>query len=400
MISQVIDFDEAQAIVLEFVLNYTDGITKVSEASGLGAISTSFSRLLQLAQKENLLLEAYVNPDSADGDLLDRIASTRGISQRFSALGSSTYVRVVGAVGTTYTQGVHTFSGASGVTYDLAQTITIGSKGYAYAQIRSQSVGSQTNVTALDIQKVTPTPAGHQYVVNEYTALGGRDNESDKDFRQRIKESVNIIAKNTISGIERVFQSINNNVLRVFFNGYNGLGQVVLGIVTQNGSGLLPSEITNILTNSAKYFSLSELKPNGAQGFGVKLQNIEYFPLDVSFRCRLSNDANVNTIRQTIQIAFAKQYDWRYWEMGGRVEWDDLLQIVKSTAGVDYVFDDTFYPQNDIVIPVGKIPRFRGFIMLDSEGGILSSDFGNNLNPVFYPFNPDFSFQNTVLSIP
>lgn len=399
MISSVLSFEDAQTIIYEHILNYTNSITKVNETSGIGAIGASFARLIQIAQKENSLLEAFITPDSADGDLLDEMAKTRGVSDRFGALGSSTYVRVVGEIGTTYTQSIHTFRGASGVVFDLTDTIEIGDKGYEYAQVRSNSVGSQTNVAPLDIQKVTPVPAGHQYITNEYSALGGRDNESDNDFRQRIKESINIIAKNTISGIERIFQSINNNVLKVFFNGFDGIGRVILGVVTQNGAFLLPSEITNLLSNSSKYFSLCELRPNGAQGFGISIKNIEYFPIDVSFRCKIKNDADVNTIRQAIQIAFSRLYDWRYWEMGSRVEWDDLLDIVKSTYGVEYVFDETFYPQNDIVVPIGKIPRFRGFIMLDASGSILSSDFGNNLNPVFYPTNPDFSYQNTVLNI-
>jgi hypothetical protein len=399
MISKITTFEEAQAIVAEFILNYTDNVTKINDLSVLNGIGSAFARILQLAQKENTLLEAYISPDSADGTLLDRIASTRGISTRFGALGSSTYIRLVGDVGTTYTQGVHTFIGASGVTFDLVQSVTIGSKGYIYALIRSQSIGSQSNVPPLDLRRVNPTPAGHQYAVNEYQALGGRDNESDRDFRERIKETINMIAKNTISGIERIFQSINNNVLRVFFNGYNASGQAVLGVITQNGAMLLPSEIDNLLINSAKYFALTELKPDGSQGFGISIKNIEYFPIDVSFRCKLLENADVQTVRQTIQIAFAKEYDWRYWEANGRVEWDDLLEIVKSTEGIEYVFDDTFYPRQDFIVPIGKVPRFRGFIMLDSNGALISGDFGNELNPAFYPAILDFSYQNTILTL-
>jgi len=59
------------------------------------------------------------------------------------------------------------------------------------------------------------------------------------------------------------------------------------------------------------------------------------------------------------------------------------LQIVKNVVGVDYVPDEFFSPNTDIELPIGQLPRIRGFIMRDLSGNILF-DSGNNLAPIFY----------------
>lgn len=397
MLGNFLSFEESLAITTEWALNYMEGVTKINDLSVISGLTSSFARILQTAQKENILNQSFILPDLATGVLLDKIAESKGIGARFGSLGSSTYIRVVGDIGTTYTAGTHTFTGVSGVVFDVVVSKTIGAKGYTYVPIRSQSVGAQTNVKALDLQRVVPEPSGHQYCINEFRAIGGRDIESDLDFRNRIKQYANFVAKSTIAQIQNIFQKINPNVLRVIFNGYNGLGKLVLGVVTQNGATLLPSEIDNLLEESAEFFSLCEIKPEGAKNIGVLIRNIEFYPIDVSFRCRIMNNANIQNIRQTIQTNFARLYDWRYFKMGSKVEWDDLLEIVKNTEGVEYLFDDTFFPRNDLQIPTNKLPRFRGFLMLDEGGAIITGEFGNELNPNFYPSEPDFSFQNTIL---
>jgi len=79
------------------------------------------------------------------------------------------------------------------------------------------------------------------------------------------------------------------------------------------------------------------------------------------------------------------------------VEWDDLFVIVKQTEGVKYVPDRHFSPNQDIVVDTGKLPRIRGFLMLDSEGNIIS-DNNNLLNPIFYPADPSTSYQETAIA--
>jgi hypothetical protein len=84
-----------------------------------------------------------------------------------------------------------------------------------------------------------------------------------------------------------------------------------------------------------------------------------------------------------IQISISKYLDFRYWDTTDKVEWDDLLIIVKNTDGVRYVADEFFTPNSDLIVSIGELPRIRGFIMR-SLGGTILFDSTNNLTPVFY----------------
>ena len=76
--------------------------------------------------------------------------------------------------------------------------------------------------------------------------------------------------------------------------------------------------------------------------------------------------------------------DFRFWKSGEKIEWDDLLQIVKETDGVRYVPDAFFKPRIDEIVPVNMFPRVKDFKMRDVEGNIIFDNQGN-LSPIFYP---------------
>ena len=66
------------------------------------------------------------------------------------------------------------------------------------------------------------------------------------------------------------------------------------------------------------------------------------------------------------------------------MEWDQLLNIVKSITGVRYVPDTQFVPNQDILIDRDKLPRFRSFTIYDLNGNLLL-DQGGLINPIYYP---------------
>ena len=97
-------------------------------------------------------------------------------------------------------------------------------------------------------------------------------------------------------------------------------------------------------------------------------------------------------LEKKIQIQIAKYERGRT-----KIEWDDLLQIVKSVNGVKYVADQEFFPRTDITISDNKVPRLRGFRMLDLVGNIIQNKQGT-LTPTFFPSNPSFSLLQSVLN--
>lgn len=394
---------ERRLLFMETLINTSvnpDGsskISKVSNHSVLSGVAGGVSKIAGKAEKDIVLAVSQLFPDNAYGIQLDQVAENFGIGERMQALGSSTYIRLVGDPGTQYIANTHYFTASNGVRFELEQDVTVGVLGFTYSKVRSLTAGSSTNVDPLSIFKCSPQPSGHLNCVNEYMATGGRDEESDEIFRGRIKDGPNFLAKGTISMIEQVFMKINTKVLKVINLGTHRDGKVNMAVVTQNGVNLSPSELDELLEKSAKFFNLNEYRPFGTNFIGLKLTNIEYQPIDISLRVQLDSSFNPDDIRKQMQINLSKYLDFRYFDTyKNQLQWDKMLQICQNIPGVTYIPDQYFYPRTDLVIDTFTLPRLRSFLMLNLEGQVIVN-YNNTLSPVFYPNVIDESFHLTVL---
>lgn len=388
---------ELEALHTEVFINTVPGVTKVTDHSVLRGLIRGNVKIGKKGLKDIALAISHLFPDSAFDTALDEVADNHGVAARLGAAQSSTFVRLIGDAGTVYQQGVHTVSDNKGNVFDLEDDVTIGSKGFDYVKVRSQQSGLSTNVDPYTIINISPTPAGHIGVINEYGSTGGRDAEDDDIFRQRIKEGPDILARGTLSYLTQAFIKVNPNVLRVIYEGVSQQGKVVLAILTVNGIDLTANELQIILEQSSQYFSLTELNPIGTTGVGVQLKNVEYYYIDTDMRVELFDNGQVDQTAIDIQQKFSKMVDFRFWDSSSRkIEWDDLLSIVKNTSNVKYVADAYFSPSIDITIPNNQFPRFRGFVMRDLDGAVLINQSGT-IDPIFYPNEEDVSFSSTVL---
>jgi len=391
MITRPTTIAQLKQMFLELFLSKTTVVTKVSPTSLVNATGFGVAKLSQKILKDVAVLESNIFPEAAFGTTLDSVAKRYGVPARFGSAGSSTYVRLVGDVGTAYLLATHKFTGSHGIVFSLTANITIGTIGYTYAKVQSDTQGDDTNVDALTLTKITPSaPTGHLFVVNDYKAFGGRDAEDDRLFRQRIEEGANILAEGTLAKYEQVFMKINNDVLRIYKGGINSKGEILIYISTVNGTDLTTIKLKTISDKSDEFLSLSD------QQSGLELKNITYLPIDVTMRMELESGAVADTVRKNMQVSMQKILDWRYWVDGSSVEWEDLLFVAKRTKDVKRVLDNFFFPDADIVVPDFNLPRIRSFAMLDINGAILSDTTGV-LNPAFFPAQLDYSFQQTAL---
>lgn len=397
MITKITPVEELKQIFLEIFLNKTDKVSDVSDDSVLNAIAYGCGKLTQRTLTNQAIIEGHIFPDSAYGIYLDNLAAIRGVAPRFGAAGSTTYVRVTADEGTSYIAGTHTFTSTSGIVFDLEESKVVGINGYAYLKVRSQQSGLNTNVDALSINNVSPVPQGHVSVVNEYAATGGSDQESDDLFRERIKTNINQLSRTTLSYLEQVFMKINPRVLRLYKGGIDSDGKFNLIVVSVNGQDFTASEFDELLSQSEEYLSLSELLRENS-GFALKLNNVDWLPVDIEFRADIDPSYDTNTVRKNIQIQINKLFDYRFWKYGDKIEWENLLYAAKNVEGVRYVPDTHFYPQSDVNVPKYRLPRVRGFIMRDLDGNIIEDNNGI-LADVFYPNEEDRSYQKSVLTM-
>ncbi len=395
MITKITTVEELKRVFTETLLNKTNKVTKISDGSVLNGTGYGIGKLAQKALKEIAIVESHLFVDTAYGQYLDEVAKLRGVATRLGETQSSTYIRVVGAPGTTYNPANHVFRG-KGVDFIPEEVTEIPAEGFTYVKVKSLKAGEDSNVPALTIDKLSPIPTGHDYCINEFAATGGRNVEDDDTFRKRIKDEINVLARGTLSYLEQVFRKINPKVLRVYNLGLDSVGDLRVGISAVNGVLFSSGELDEIYNRGQSYFSMNELKPDGENSYGIKIVNIPYFPIDVSARVDLDSSANPDKIRKHIQIALNKVVDYRYWNNGGIIDWIDLINAIKGVKGVNRVLDNYFYPNNDIIIPKGMLPRFRGFLLMNMRGEIISNQ-EETLNPVFYPNESDFGYQASVL---
>lgn len=396
MITKITPIQELKQMFLEVFLNKTDKVNDVGNDSVLNGIAYGVAKVGQKCMVNQAIVEGHIFPDTAYGAYLDELASIRGVAPRFGAAASSTYLRLVGDPGTTYLKNVNTFVSTTGLTFSLENDVVLDVNGYAYAKVRCNQTGSFTNVDPLSINRVNPVPAGHIICTNEYRAVGGRDEEDDDLFRQRIKDNINLLSRTTLSYIEQVFMRINNNVLRVHKGGIDSTGRLNLIVVSVNGQDFSEDEFNEILSNSQEFLSLNELLQT-SNNYSLKLNNVNWLLIDIDFRADIDPAYDVDLIRRNVQIQMSKLFDYRFWKYGDKVEWENLLYVAKNTEGIRYVPDVHFYPRADINVPIYRLPRIRSFIMRDLNGNIIE-DNGGVLSQFYYPNDIDFAYSNSVLS--
>jgi baseplate J-like protein len=380
---------------VEVFINKTDKVTDITDNSVLNGVAFGSAKVAQKALKDVAIVEAQIFPEEAAGDYLDRAASLFGVTPRKGALGSSTYIRVCAAPNTVYTAGVNTFVSNDGVRFQVEETMTVGKTGYGYVKVRSESVGAFTNVDANSIVTVTPIPQGHYECTNEYYAVGGRDQEDDEMFRIRILNHQNVYATATVEKLTQIFQNIDSRVLKIMYVGIMEDSFIHIQIATQNGQFLSGTELSTLLEKAAPYFGIGDMIVNGNL-MGIKMENATWYEVGgsdgVDFRCELEPEfANdVATVRKNIQIGLTKYLDWRFWQPGEKVEWDNLLEIVKQAEGIRYVASEWFKPNIDEPVAEYMLPRIKKFVMRDLEGNVMTDELGetqlyDDLAPVFFP---------------
>lgn len=386
-----------KSLWVETFLNKTNRVTDITDNSVLNGIAFANAKVAQKCLKDIAIVEAQVFPEMALGEYLDRAAQLFGVTPRQGALGSSTYVRVFtdGSRDVTYEAGTHTFVNNDGVRFQIEETVTVPANvGYGYVKVRSEATGAFTNVDANTIINVTPVPQGHLECTNEYFAEGGRDQEDDEMFRLRILNHQNIYSVATLEKLVQVFRNIDDRVLKIMFVGVEEDSYLHIQIVTQNGQDLTQDELDELLEKSTPYFGIGDLIVAG-NIMGIKLENATWYEVGgdtgVDFRCELVPGYRVADVRKNIQIGLSKYLDFRYWEAGQKVEWDDLLEIVKNTEGVKYVSSEWFRPNQDEPVSEFMLPRIKKFRMRDMNGLIMldeGTDFEMSFDdyaPVYYP---------------
>lgn len=381
MFTKVTTTDKIKSVLTEIFMNRQNKVTTLSDDSSIAASFFAIAKIAQKAQGDIALVESQRLPKFASGTALDSAAILYGATERLVASGSSTYVLIKADEGTNYYAATNTFSSQNGITFELTEDIEVGELGYIYVKVRSTTTGESSNVRANTIINVTSAPDGHSSVVNTVNATGGRDEESDTDFRNRITSHNNLVSSGTFSMLIEQARTFNSDILDMKNYGIDLDGQLNLAVILQNGAELTDSELDDLLSNLEDYFCITDLNKFGSTS-GITLVNPTWFEVSLDFRVDIFSSYSISDIRQQILLKFNNYLDFRYWDYSKKVEWDDLLGLVKEVTGVRYVPDKYFTPSSDQTVLFNQLPRIKSCIIRDLDGNIILEN--DSLIPIFY----------------
>lgn len=394
METKIYTVEELKNLFLETFINFSGGkVTKISDNSVLNGIAYGVSKIAQRQIKDCALIESELFPEYCFGKHLDIVAERFGVSSRLGAQGSSCYLRIVAEPNTLYSKDTVSFYSISGIQFSLIEDFVVGSIGFGYCQVKSIDLGALTNVLPNSIIKIVNAPSGHLYVINETSAWGGSDIETDLLFKQRILQNFNNFASDTVIKIKYILNKINPIILDIKKLGINSSYQNVLGIITSNGVNLSSEELDSLLSKLVPFLSITDMGTGNGKS-SIILQNIEYEYIDIDFRIEIDPSYSFETVRLNILQSINSYFDFRVWNRN--IEWENLYTLIRKTPGVKFVPSQYFNPSKDTQVN-NKLPRLRGFIMRDLEGLVII-DSNNYINPVYYSDQYNFNMLNFINS--
>lgn len=357
--------------------NCGDKITKITPLSVTNGFAFAISKIVQKLNKDAAMIEAKLFPETANSTVLDNIASREGVPGRRSSSGSSTVLLFFGALATVYPAGTQVRS-IGGVIFETLEELTLSFHRFGFVLAESTTVGSSVNVSPNTVTElVAAPPAGHTSVTNPFRAIGGRDQESDYDFRNRLLQAENIISKNTEAFYEALVYNVTEDILRVHSRGLKTFDDTFELIVVKNNladydAGELAA-IKNGILNSVPLSDYGDTK--------ISVANIDWTYIDMYIPIRLISGYNLEDVAVQMQAELATFIDLSRWRFGEKVEWDDLLEVCKNTEGVQEIYDRDFLPRVDKTVGEHSLPRIRQFTIKDIPS---DTTFGNVFTPAFW----------------
>lgn len=162
----------------------------------LKVVAWAISFLWQLAEK------VYYSPyiDDAEGVQLDKTAKNIGVIRRGPEKATGA-LKVMGAEGTQITANNLTVGTKDNIAFIPSETKGIDVSGQVIVPLIAVDYGTIGNVPAGTITEIITPIAGVDSVINEDATSGGRNAETDEEFRSRYYDSTSKAGASTIDSI-------------------------------------------------------------------------------------------------------------------------------------------------------------------------------------------------------
>lgn len=315
--------------------------------------------------------------DTCNGTALDNYITQRSDLARLTASKSGVLLVLTGVVGTVIPVGTIVTNPTTKIRYVTLQEVSIGGKGNSSFAV-SGVLGLKT-ISVADIvwaecmiagiigrapaNSITSIGISGVSVTNPAPAQGGADDEDDNTFRQRFKDYIKVLNKNTKPFYQELVRSLNSNILRTNVEkDYSHPDSIKLTVVAKSGNPL-PSADLSLLD--------SQIQEKNRAGEIINSVNIDFTEITVEFQVLLIgvNGQAVNRDKYFSDTAdaLAKFLDWSLWKWDSPVSVDDLFTVCQTIPQVMDIPLNSFKINgvNGVSVPVQGLPYFTSLTIID-----------------------------------
>lgn len=212
--------------------------------------------------------------DTAEGVQLDNVAKRIGLARkqaekaRYTPSGSPAFVIISGTPGTSYPAGSKVAT-ITGIEFETIETVTLDGVGKASPKIQAALTGINGNVEAGAIKVIVNPVPGIESVTNTEAVTGGRNIETDEEFKTRYDLSLSKGGSSTVPSIEAsLLETAGVRAARVVEN----------TTMVNDAEGRPPKSVTSYVlgglsTDIAK--TILKTKAGGVQAFGTTTETVK-----------------------------------------------------------------------------------------------------------------------------
>jgi len=361
------------------LMSIQNKITYFGQGSVIRAIIYSISRRLaelwyDYGEKMKTLFLS-----TSSGKNLDIYGLNRGV-QRLGAVKAQAILVFKGVNGTIIPE-MTQITGDHGFIFETQNTITINTDGgYRFgseglgASVLAQctTAGAITNVPENTINKLVIPINGVESVTNPLPAHYGVDEESDEEYRYRIKYQISILNKTTEAFIAEACKEIIPDICRIFVE--KAIGENVINIytITRNNTYLNTTQkekIKNYLND--KWLILPQ----------IKLLDLPITSVNIYMRVRPMAGYTLADVFVSVADALIEYLDFRTWVLGEDVDSDDILQICLNNEKIEDIDVSNFSPSSNIIVPYNSIPILENITMVHMDNESITINL--NLHPSY-----------------
>jgi hypothetical protein len=386
--------DIEQELVQEFV-SRNDTVTFLGIGGVIRGIFTSVALKLRELWNDTTQVKRKLFIDTCFGQDLDNYAAEKGIV-RNGETSAGALLLFKGTAGTIISSGTIIYNPTSKAGYLIKETIEIGAVNPGFVQnglinLSNTSLGDvawaeslvpgtkgkcyANQITEINIDGVTAT--------NPAPTVGGKDRESDDEFKYRIKNYVKLLSQDTTRFYEALCYDLDNRILRIKpMKDGNSPDAVKIIIVTKNGVPLSDAEL-GILTQQIESSQKTYTK--------VTCVNIQFTIISIEMRVKLkpiNNSGTVDFDLYYVNMAdiISKLFDWSKYNFGPNIKLEDSYAAALTCPQTNYIDLQTFKMNGSIATNINlnsnSLPYFQSLKITDMTARVTK--YNEQINQKFY----------------